>query len=151
VYIDLSFYQVLAKQLGAPGEFAQPYVLAHEYGHHIQDITGIEADMRRAQQRDPDQANALSVKLELQADCYAGAWALEMKRQGRVDVGAFNQTLDLFEKTGGSGDAWLDPDSHGNKFQRIRSFTQGFEEDATGCTGAAFDAMLGRVGLDRET
>ena len=66
---------MLAKQLGAPGEFAQPYVLAHEYGHHVQDLLGTEAQMRRQQQRDPDQANALSVKLELQADCYAGAWA----------------------------------------------------------------------------
>ena len=75
VYIDLTFYKQLAEQLGAPGEFAQPYVLAHEYGHHIQDLTGTEASMRRQQERDPDQANALSVKLELQADCYAGAWA----------------------------------------------------------------------------
>ncbi|GAA0465143.1 membrane protein [Paractinoplanes deccanensis] len=76
VYIDLTFYQVLAQQLGAPGEFAQPYVLAHEYGHHIQDITGTEAKMRRAQQGASDEEkNALSVKLELQADCYAGVWA----------------------------------------------------------------------------
>jgi hypothetical protein len=75
VYIDLTFYKLLAEQLGAPGEFAQPYVLAHEYGHHIQDIAGTEAEMRRQQERDPKAANALSVKLELQADCYAGAWA----------------------------------------------------------------------------
>jgi predicted metalloprotease len=75
VYIDLTFYRTLADQLGAPGEFAQPYVLAHEYGHHVQDVLGTEAEMRRQQQRDPDEANALSVKLELQADCYAGAWA----------------------------------------------------------------------------
>ena len=75
VYIDLTFYQLLAKELGAPGEFAQPYVLAHEYGHHVQDLLGTEADMRRQQQRDPSRANALSVKLELQADCYAGVWA----------------------------------------------------------------------------
>jgi predicted metalloprotease len=75
VYIDLTFYRLLADQLGAPGEFAQPYVLAHEYGHHVQDLVGTEAQMRRAQQRDPDQANLLSVKLELQADCYAGVWA----------------------------------------------------------------------------
>ncbi|GAA0569941.1 neutral zinc metallopeptidase [Paractinoplanes ferrugineus] len=76
VYIDLTFYQLLAKQLGAPGEFAQPYVLAHEYGHHIQDLVGTEAKMRKAQQgaSDADQ-NLLSVKLELQADCYAGVWA----------------------------------------------------------------------------
>jgi hypothetical protein len=75
VYIDLTFYKLLADQLGAPGEFAQPYVLAHEYGHHIQDLLGTEAQMRREQERDPDQANKLSVKLELQADCYAGVWA----------------------------------------------------------------------------
>ena len=75
VYIDLTFYKLLADQLGAPGEFAQPYVLAHEYGHHIQDLVGTEAQMRRDQQRDPSQENVLSVKLELQADCYAGVWA----------------------------------------------------------------------------
>jgi predicted metalloprotease len=75
VYIDLTFYRLLADQLGAPGEFAQPYVLAHEYGHHIQDLVGTEAAMRREQQRDPGAANQLSVRLELQADCYAGVWA----------------------------------------------------------------------------
>ncbi|MFI5894793.1 neutral zinc metallopeptidase [Actinoplanes sp. NPDC051513] len=77
VYIDLTFYQLLGKQLGAPGEFAQPYVLAHEYGHHIQDLVGTEAKMRRAQQQTSSKAeqNLLSVKLELQADCYAGVWA----------------------------------------------------------------------------
>jgi predicted metalloprotease len=75
VYIDLTFYRLLADQLNAPGEFAQPYVLAHEYGHHVQDLLGTEAQMRRDQERDPSQANKLSVKLELQADCYAGVWA----------------------------------------------------------------------------
>ncbi|MEU4236454.1 neutral zinc metallopeptidase [Actinoplanes sp. NPDC026619] len=77
VYIDLTFYQLLAKQLGAPGEFAQPYVLAHEYGHHIQDLVGTEAKMRKLQESANGDAakNLLSVKLELQADCYAGVWA----------------------------------------------------------------------------
>ncbi len=75
VYIDLTFYQVLANELGAKGEFAQPYVLAHEYGHHVQNLLGTNAQMRRQQQRDPGNANKLSVALELQADCYAGAWA----------------------------------------------------------------------------
>ena len=76
VYIDLTFYKLLADQLGAPGEFAQPYVLAHEYGHHIQDGVGIEAKMRAAQEgASSTQKNLLSVKLELQADCFAGVWA----------------------------------------------------------------------------
>jgi predicted metalloprotease len=75
VYLDLTFYHELADKLGAPGEFAQPYVLAHEYGHHVQDLVGTEAAMRRAQKRNPDDANKLSVMLELQADCYAGVWA----------------------------------------------------------------------------
>jgi uncharacterized protein len=75
VYLDLSFYRALADKLGAPGEFAQPYVLAHEYGHHVQDLIGTQDAMRRAQQRSPDAANRLSVMLELQADCYAGVWS----------------------------------------------------------------------------
>ena len=75
VYIDLSFYDELAARFGAPGQFAQAYVLAHEYGHHIQTLLGTEAEVRRAQQRDPANANRYSIALELQADCYAGVWA----------------------------------------------------------------------------
>jgi hypothetical protein len=75
VYLDLTFYDELAQRFGASGEFAQAYVLAHEYGHHVQTLLGIESQMRRAQQRDPGNANEYSVMLELQADCLAGAWA----------------------------------------------------------------------------
>jgi len=75
VYIDLTFWDELAKRFGAPGQFAQAYVLAHEYGHHVQTLLGTEAQMRRAQQRDPGNANKYSVMLELQADCYSGVWS----------------------------------------------------------------------------
>ncbi|MDG4765550.1 neutral zinc metallopeptidase [Solwaraspora sp. WMMD406] len=75
VYLDLTFYQVLAERLGAGGEFAQPYVVAHEYGHHVQTLLGIADEVRRQQERDPGGANELSVLMELQADCFAGAWA----------------------------------------------------------------------------
>jgi hypothetical protein len=86
VYIDLTFYKQLADQLGAPGEFAQPYVLAHEYGHHIQDLVGTEDKMLAAQKgASATEKNLLSVKLELQADCYAGVWA-----KGASDTKASN-------------------------------------------------------------
>lgn len=75
VYIDLSFYDELATRFGAKGQFAQPYVLAHEYGHHLQNLLGTAADVRRQQERDPGNANQLSVRMELQADCLAGVWA----------------------------------------------------------------------------
>nr|WP_020521116.1 neutral zinc metallopeptidase [Catelliglobosispora koreensis] len=75
VYIDLAFYDELARRFGASGQFAQAYVLAHEYGHHVQTLLGTEAEVRRAQQRDPANANRYSVAMELQADCFAGTWA----------------------------------------------------------------------------
>lgn len=75
VYIDVSFWEELSNRFGAGGEFAQAYVLAHEYGHHVQDLVGTEAAVRRQMERDPGNQNVLSVRLELQADCYAGVWA----------------------------------------------------------------------------
>jgi hypothetical protein len=75
IYIDLTFYNELSNRFGASGEFAAPYVLAHEYGHHIQTLLGTEAKMRQSQERDQANANKYSVMLELQADCYAGSWA----------------------------------------------------------------------------
>ena len=143
VYIDLTFYKQLADQLGAPGEFAQPYVLAHEYGHHIQDLTGTEATMRRQQQRDPSQQNALSVKLELQADCYAGVWA---KNATGTDDGSgqkiftsitdqdIQEGLDTAAKIGDDtlqqrGGGTVNPAefTHGTSAQRQQWFRTGFE------------------------
>jgi predicted metalloprotease len=75
VYIDTAFWDELSTRFGADGAFAQPYVLAHEYGHHVQDLLGTEADVRRQMERDPNNQGPLSVSLELQADCYAGVWS----------------------------------------------------------------------------
>jgi len=143
VYIDLTFYKLLADQLGAPGEFAQPYVLAHEYGHHVQDLLGTEAAMRRAQERDPGQANKLSVKLELQADCYAGAWA---KNATGTDDGSgrkifksittqdIQEGLDTASKIGDDtlqqrGGGTINPAefTHGTSAQRQEWFSNGYK------------------------
>ncbi|HWS32786.1 MAG TPA: neutral zinc metallopeptidase [Actinoplanes sp.] len=143
VYIDLSFYKVLAQQLGAPGEFAQPYVLAHEYGHHVQDVLGTEAEMRRRQERDPDSANQESVKLELQADCYAGAWAHSASSTTDKDGDKiFTSLTDTDVQEGiqaagqigddtlqGRGGGEVDPEqfTHGTSEQRQKWFRIGWE------------------------
>ncbi|MEV4813626.1 KPN_02809 family neutral zinc metallopeptidase [Micromonospora avicenniae] len=142
VYIDLGFYRVLAEQLGAQGEFAQPYVLAHEYGHHVQDLIGTEAQMRRQQQRDPGNANALSVKLELQADCYAGVWA--RNATGTADASGqkifasiteqdIQQAIDTAEKIGDDAiseraNRPVNPEefTHGSSAQRKEWFSRGY-------------------------
>ena len=87
VYIDLGFYDELRDKFGAPGEFAQAYVLAHELGHHVQHLEGIDQQMRQLQKQHPDQANELSVKLELQADCYAGVWGHSTDQRQLLDKG----------------------------------------------------------------
>jgi predicted metalloprotease len=158
VYIDLTFYDVLAQQLGAPGEFAQPYVLAHEYGHHVQDLLGTEGAMRREQERNPTGANEQSVKLELQADCYAGAWAKNatgtddgsgqkiFKSISREDI---QQGLDtaakigddaLQKKSGGS----VNPAefTHGTSAQRQEWFQRGYDTgDPKSCDTFAAGAV----------
>ena len=82
VYIDLSFYRELRERFGAPGDFAQAYVLAHEIGHHVQRLVGTEAQVRARQDADPSLENDLSVRMELQADCYAGIWASSTPTRG---------------------------------------------------------------------
>ena len=158
VYIDLTFYRLLADQLGAPGEFAQPYVLSHEYGHHVQDIIGTEAQMRREQQRDPGQANKLSVKLELQADCYSGVWA--KGATGTSDAGGQKIFKSLtpediqqgIDTAGKIGDDTLQQRSggtinpaeftHGTSAQRKQWFTTGYEKgDPKACDTFAAGAV----------
>src|ERR1700757_3424533 len=85
VYIDLGFYDALKQRFGAPGQFAQAYVLAHEIGHHVQKLLGIEGKVQRLRQNEPSQANPLSVKLELQADCFAGIWGHSTEQRKMVD------------------------------------------------------------------
>ncbi|MEV6967511.1 neutral zinc metallopeptidase [Hamadaea sp. NPDC051192] len=143
VYIDLSFYDELANRFGAPGNFAQAYVLAHEYGHHVQNLLGTEAQVRRAQQRDPANANKYSVAMELQADCYAGVWA--KAASGTTDasgVPIFKSltTADLQEALNAAaavGDDRIQQQSggqineagftHGSSAQRQQWFTQGYQ------------------------
>jgi uncharacterized protein len=87
VYLDLGFFDELRDRFGAPGDFARAYVLAHEVGHHVQRLTGIERQVRALQRQEPDTANALSVRLELQADCFAGVWGHTAAQPGRAASG----------------------------------------------------------------
>ena len=140
-YIDLSFFQQLETQFGAPGDFAQVYVLAHELGHHVQNVVGTNAEVTRLEQQNPSQANALSVKLELQADCYAGVWAHFAEQDGVLETGDVQEGLDAAAAVGddrlgnGSPESW----THGSSEQRMRWFTTGMETgDPEACN--TFDA-----------
>src|SRR5690606_36344267 len=86
-YLDIAFFQDLHQRFGAPGDFAQAYVIAHEIGHHVQTVTGTSQAVRQESQRDPDRANELSVRQELQADCYAGVWGYSAAKRGLLDPG----------------------------------------------------------------
>ena len=120
------------------GSLAPALVLAHEWGHLAQFRIF------------PQYKYATTIRNELQADCYAGAWALDQKRQGRTNIGELNEAVALFFDIGGPDQAWLDESSHGNKFQRNRAFIQGFEEDVRGCVGQAFDKRLEGMGIGKE-
>ncbi|ABS27726.1 neutral zinc metallopeptidase [Anaeromyxobacter sp. Fw109-5] len=134
VYIDLGFYRELSRRFGAPGEFAQAYVIAHEVGHHVQHVLGIAPKVRAAQERDPSSRNALSIRMELQADCLAGAWASSVGARGQLDPGDIEAGLGaaaavgddrIQRKTTGS----VNPEAftHGTAEQRARWFQRGYE------------------------
>jgi predicted metalloprotease len=140
VYLDLGFFAELRDRFRAPGDFAQAYVLAHEIGHHVQRLLGIETQVRQLQQARPDQQNSLSVRLELQADCFAGVWGHEAAQAGRSAQGKVElEPGDLEEglnAAGAIGDdriqrmagARVAPDrfTHGSSEQRVSWFRRGF-------------------------
>jgi len=136
VYIDLSFYRELRERFGAPGDFAQAYVIAHEVGHHVQNLLGISDKVRAAQERsDRAGANALSVGLELQADCYAGVWGHHAQRARNIlEPGDVDEALNAASAIGDdkiqkATRGYVVPESftHGSSAQRQQWFRRGFE------------------------
>ncbi|MEN3304099.1 MAG: uncharacterized protein V7603_301 [Micromonosporaceae bacterium] len=150
VHIDLTFYQELTNRFGAKGEFAQPYVLAHEYGHHVQDLVGTMAKVNRAEQQGGSSANRFSVMLELQADCFAGVWAKHATETTdaaghKIFTAVAAQDIqDAVNAAGSVGDDAIqrqagqqvnqDSFTHGSSAQREHWFTQGYQTgDPKGC------------------
>ena len=136
VYIDLAFYRDLKERFAAPGDFAQAYVIAHEIGHHVQNLLGISDQVRQAQQRASQaQANALSVRLELQADFFAGVWAHHAQRSRKIlEPGDLEEALRAATAIGDDNlqmqtQGYVVPDSftHGTSEQRARWFRKGFQ------------------------
>ena len=141
VYLDLGFFDELRRRFGAPGDFAQAYVITHELGHHVQALTGIEEQVRRAQQGNPSRANELSVRMELQADCFAGVWGHTAAQQGRaaqgkveLDPGDVEEGLRAAAAIGddriqrmSSGRVFPEKFTHGSSEQRVTWFRRGLE------------------------
>ena len=135
VYIDLSFYDEMTGKLGADGDFAQGYVIAHEVGHHVQKLLGIEPKVRQLQQGATQaEGNRLSVKMELQADCFAGVWGNSMQKQEVLDAGDLQEALNAAEAIGddrlqqqGQGRVVPDSFTHGTSEQRYTWFKRGFD------------------------
>ena len=134
VYIDLGFFDELKQRFGAPGEFAQAYVVAHELGHHVQKILGIEQKVSQLQQSDPRQQNPLSVRLELQADCFAGIWAHSTQQRGLLEQTDVQSALGAAAAVGDDrlqrmSTGHVSPESftHGTSEQRMSWFRKGFD------------------------
>lgn len=134
VYIDLGFYTELRRRFGAPGDFAQAYVIAHEIGHHVQNILGIADQTRRLRDARPEEANAVSVRVELQADCLAGVWGHSTAQRDILESGDADEALaaaaaigdDRIQKGAGAG---VHPESwtHGSSRQRVAWFRRGLD------------------------
>jgi predicted metalloprotease len=134
VYIDLGFYDELKQRFGAPGEFAQAYVLAHEVGHHVQKLVGIEAKVRQLQQQNPRQQNPLSVRMELQADCLAGVWAHSTQQRGLLESEDVESALGAASAVGddrlqkmATGHVSPETFTHGSSQQRMNWFRKGLD------------------------
>lgn len=141
VYIDLSFYQDMKNKLGGGGDFAQGYVIAHEVGHHVQNLLGINQKVRESQEAASSQreVNQLSVRLELQADCFAGVWGQVMQREGILEPGDVEEALKTAEAIGddrlqrqSGGRVVPDSFTHGSSEQRYHWFKQGFDSGDPG-------------------
>lgn len=134
VYIDLSFYDELHTRFGAPGDFAEAYVIAHEIGHHVQNLLGIMDEVQQAQKAQPAAANSLSVALELQADCFAGIWASSANARGVMERGDLEDGLGAAAAVGDdrlqrqqAGHVNPDTFTHGTSAQRMQWFSTGFD------------------------
>ncbi len=133
VYLDLSFFDELRSRFQAPGEFAQAYVIAHELGHHVQDLLGTLPKVHRLQQSRPDEANPLSVRLELQADCYAGIWGHTTEQRKIVNEADIEAALNAAAAVGddrlqrmATGRVSPETFTHGTSAQRVQWFKRGF-------------------------
>lgn len=128
-YIDLSFFQELQTRFGAPGDFARVYVLAHELGHHVQNLLGTSDQVRQEQQANPSEQNELSVRLELQADCYAGIWGHSAQNRGLIEPGDIEEGLGAAAAIGDDalGNENQESWTHGSSTSRQRWFEAGFD------------------------
>jgi predicted metalloprotease len=137
VYIDLSFYDDLRERFGAAGDFAQAYVIAHEVGHHVQQLTGVLPDFnQRRASMSQDEQNAYSVRVELQADCYAGVWANYIGRQNWLEAGDIDEAMNAANSIGDDrltgGRVPNTAFTHGTSEQRMRWFQRGFSSGNVG-------------------
>src|SRR4051812_32117504 len=135
VYIDLSFYDELKQRFGAPGEFAQAYVLAHELGHHVQKLIGVEQKVSALMRSEPNERNALSVKMELQADCLAGVWAHSTDQRKLLEKGDAESAMNAAAAVGDDrlqkmSTGRVSPESftHGSSAQRTQWFSRGMDQ-----------------------
>jgi uncharacterized protein len=149
IFLDLGFFQELASRFGAPGDFAQAYVVSHEFAHHMQNVLGIMDDVREAQQEDRGNANEYSIRLELQADCFAGVWAHSAYGENLLESGDLEEGLRAAAAVGddriqqqATGRVDRESWTHGSSEQRMRWFRRGFDGgDPSACDTFEADGL----------